>query len=62
MISKRKADATITAINPREGESLTEQGRRQVAKKPRKGKTSTYDTTTWPEYFNVVCGLFTMIL
>jgi hypothetical protein len=59
MVHKRKANSTTVTSNLIEGESKNTE-RRQVAKKPRKEKSSTNASTTWPEYFDVVRGLLNM--
>jgi hypothetical protein len=53
---KRKANSTIAT--PEEDSKNT---RRQVAKKPRKEKSFTNEST-WPEYFDVVRGLSHMTI
>ncbi len=60
MVHKRKANSTIATSNLREGESKNTE-RRQVAKKPRKEK-STNESTTWPEYFDAVRGFSNMTI
>lgn len=58
MVHKRKANSTTATSNLIEGESKSTE-RRQVAKKPRKEKSST-NLNAWPEHFDVVRALLNM--